>query len=70
MYNHLLPLHFYILLFIYLRLNADMSAPKHMRQLTTWQVFYQVERRFHSHELNRQPRPPTCSNIHTIKETN
>ena len=41
----------------FLRLKANMRVPKHMRQLTTWQVFYQVERRFHSWELNRQPLP-------------
>ena len=34
-----------------------MPAPKHMRQLTTWQVLCQVERRFHTRELNHQPLP-------------
>jgi hypothetical protein len=40
-----------------LRLKADMRAPKHMRQLTTQQVFCQVKRRFHSRALKRQPLP-------------
>ena len=39
------------------RPKADRQAPKHMRQLTTWQVLCQVERRFHSRESNRQPLP-------------
>ena len=34
-----------------------MPTPKHMRQLTTLQVLCQVERRFHSRELNHQPHP-------------
>ena len=28
--------------------------PKHRRQLTTWQVFCQVERRFRNRDSNRQ----------------
>ena len=38
---------FFFISFISLRQKADMPTPKHERQLTTWQVFYQVERRFH-----------------------
>ena len=33
-----------------------MPTPKHMRRLTTWQVFCQVERRFRSRKSNREPR--------------
>ena len=40
-----------------LRQKADRQAPKHRRRLTTWQVFRQVERRFHSRDSNRQPLP-------------
>ena len=43
--------------FIFLRQKADGLAPEHTRQFTTLQVFYQVERRFHIRELNRQPLP-------------
>ena len=42
-------------LFIFLRQKADRPMPKHRRQFTTWQVFRQVERRFHSRDSNRQP---------------
>ena len=38
----------------FLRQKADMWASKHMRQFTTWQVFCQVERRFHSRDPNRE----------------
>ena len=34
-----------------------MPMPKNMRQLTTQQVFRQVERRFHSRDSKRQPLP-------------
>ena len=34
--------------------KADMPTSKHRRQLTTWQVFCQVERRFHNRDSNRQ----------------
>ena len=45
-------------IFIYfLRQKADRPAPKHRRQFTTWQVFRQVERRFHSRDSNCQPLP-------------
>ena len=38
--------------------KANMSSPKHKRQLTTWQIFCQVERRFfHRRKSNRQPLP-------------
>ena len=43
--------------FFFLRQKADRPTPKHIRQLTTWQVFCQVERRFHNRESNRQPLP-------------
>ena len=43
--------------FIFERKKADKPVPKHRRQWTTWQIFCQVERRFHSHESNRQPLP-------------
>ena len=39
------------------RQKADMPSPKQRRQLTTWQVFYQVDMRFHSRESNHQPLP-------------
>ena len=45
--------HFFFLSF--LRPKADRPTPKHMRQLTTWRVLHRVERRFHNHDLNRQP---------------
>jgi hypothetical protein len=32
-----------------------MPAPKHVRQLTTWQVFRQVKRRFRKWKSNRKP---------------
>ena len=48
---------FFIYLFTFLRQKDDRPTPKPMRQLTTWQVFCQVERRFHSQESNRQPLP-------------
>ena len=41
----------------HLRQKADMQVLEHMRQLTTWQVFCQVYRGFHSRESNRQPLP-------------
>ena len=41
--------------FFSMRQKVDMTAPKRRRQLTTWQVFCQVERRFHSRESNRRP---------------
>ena len=41
----------------FLRQKTKRPAPKHKRQLTTWQVFYQVERRFYSQESNRHPLP-------------
>ena len=41
----------------FLRQKADRPAPKHRRQFTTWQVFRQVERRFHSRDSNHQPLP-------------
>ena len=47
-------------LFIYLlflKQKADMPMPKHRRQLTTWQVFRQVKRRFHTWESNWQSLP-------------
>ena len=40
-----------------LRQKADRPTPKHKRQLTTWQVFHQVERKFHIQDSNRQPLP-------------
>ena len=47
-----------------------MPTPKHMRQLTTWQVFHQIERRLHNHVSNRQSlswqlgiSPPSSSNL-------
>ena len=43
--------------FSFLRQKADKPTPKHRRRLTTWQVFRQVERRFHSRDSNRQPLP-------------
>jgi hypothetical protein len=46
---------FFICLFF--RQKANKPMPKHSRQLTTWQVLYQVERRFHIQELNRKPLP-------------
>ena len=46
-------IHFYF----FLRQKADRPTPKHRRQFTTWQVFRQVERRFHSRDSNRQPLP-------------
>jgi hypothetical protein len=45
------------LFFLFLRQKVDRPAPKHRRQLTTWQVLSQVERRFHSRGSNRQPLP-------------
>ena len=41
--------------FFFLRQKADRPAPMHKVQLTIWQVFHQVERRFPNQELNRQP---------------
>jgi hypothetical protein len=41
----------------FLRQKAEKPMPKHKRQLTTWQVFCQVERRFRIRESNRQPLP-------------
>ena len=46
-----------LIYFFVSRQKADKPTPKHRRWLTTWQVICQVERRFHSRELNRQPRP-------------
>ena len=43
---------FLLLLFFFWRQKADMPTSKHKRQLTTWQALYQVQRRFHSRELN------------------
>ena len=43
------------LLSFLLRHKADKPMSKHGRQFTTWQVFRQVERRLHSHDLNRRP---------------
>jgi hypothetical protein len=40
-----------------LRQKADIPAPMHRRQLTTWQVICQVERRFYSWESNDQSLP-------------
>ena len=37
-----------------MRQKANLPTPKHMMQLTTWQVLCQVERRFHSQEPNCQ----------------
>ena len=37
--------------------EGRQANAKHRRQLTTWQVFRQVERRFHSQDSNRQPLP-------------
>ena len=51
------PLRFSFFLFLFLRQKVDWPAPKHRRQFTTWQVFHQVERRFHSRDSNRQPLP-------------
>ena len=60
----LLSFHFkIIIIYIYIiyffgflfETEADRPAPKHRSQLTTWQVFCQVERRFHSRESNYQP---------------
>jgi hypothetical protein len=44
-----------IFIFIFLREKTDRLAPKYKRQLTTRQVFRQVERRFHSWNSRRQP---------------
>jgi hypothetical protein len=44
-------------IFIFLRQKANMPTPKHMMQLTTWQVLCQVERRIYDRESNRQPLP-------------
>ena len=47
-------LHF-LLLFVYYILfwhKANMPTPKHKRQLTSWQVLCQVERKFHNRESN------------------
>ena len=46
-----------LLLLFFLKHKSNMPTPKHTRQLTTWQVFCQVERKFQSRELNRQPLP-------------
>ena len=48
---------FYIFFIFFMKQKADRLVPKHMRHLTIWQVFRQVERRFHSRESNRQPLP-------------
>ena len=57
-------------LFFFLRQKANMPAPKHRRQLTTWQGLCQVERRFHNQELNCQLlswdlgiSPPSSNNL-------
>ena len=39
------------------RQKVDRPAPKHMIRLTTWQIFRQVERRFHNQESIRWPLP-------------
>ena len=42
----------FVLIFMFcLRHKADKPTPKHKRRLITWQVFCQVERRFHSREM-------------------
>ena len=46
---------FYFLFF--LRKMADMPTRKHRRQLTTFEVLFQVEWRFHNRKVNRQPFP-------------
>ena len=38
--------------FFLFRQKADMPATKHRLQLTTWQVFRHIERRFHSLTYN------------------
>ena len=53
--GHDLDLFFFF--FFFGRQKADRRAPKHKRQFTTWQVFRQVERRFHSRDSNCQPFP-------------
>ena len=53
---HVNPWHHERLGFFF-RHMASRPMPKHLRQLTTWQVFRQVERRIHTQESNRQPLP-------------
>ena len=58
-HSHVDIVQFFLLLYYYyyFRQEGERSASKYRRQLVTWQVFYQVERRFHSWESNRQPLP-------------
>ena len=46
-----------LLFFIFFRHMAEMPTPKHMRQLTTWQVYVTAQRIFHIRASNRQPLP-------------
>ena len=39
--------------------EGRQANAKHRRQLTTWQIFRQVERRIHNQDSNRQPLPFT-----------
>ena len=43
--------------FFFFETEGRQANAKHRRQLTTWQVFCQVERRFHSRDSNRQSLP-------------
>ena len=43
--------------YFFFKQNADNPAPKHMRRLTTQQVFCQVHNRLHNRESHRQPLP-------------
>ena len=50
----------YLLIFFYCSFcetEGRQAEPKHTRQLTTWKVFYQVERIFRSWESKCQPLP-------------
>ena len=47
----------FVFVFVFFWQEADRLLPKHMRQLSIWRAFCQVERRFNSRELNRQPLP-------------
>ena len=41
--------------FNFYRQKVDRPMPKHMRQLTTWQVFYQVERKLRVSSVQTWP---------------
>ena len=48
---------FFVVLSLFFDIGGRQASVKAQEELTTWQIFYHVERRFHNRESNHQPLP-------------